>query len=159
MSGERWAVVPGLADTRLTVSDLGNLRRDGIPVSQHVDNHGYLKINGVRADGVRRDFKVHQLVLHAFVGPPAPDQVTRHLDGDPKNNRLSNLCWGTRKENSADTARHGRLYRAQSDFTHCPQGHPYDEVNTYRKPNGHRDCRACRAEASRRSEARRRAAS
>ena len=27
--------------------------------------------------------------------------------------------------------------------THCPQGHAYDQVNTYRKPNGNRECRAC----------------
>lgn len=27
--------------------------------------------------------------------------------------------------------------------THCPQGHEYSEENTYRKPNGHRECRTC----------------
>jgi hypothetical protein len=27
--------------------------------------------------------------------------------------------------------------------THCPQGHPYDEENTYRTKNGKRQCRAC----------------
>lgn len=33
---------------------------------------------------------------------------TRHLDGDPGNNALSNLCWGTRQENAQDKVRHGR---------------------------------------------------
>jgi hypothetical protein len=28
--------------------------------------------------------------------------------------------------------------------THCPQGHPYDEANTYRSPQGRRLCRTCR---------------
>ena len=28
--------------------------------------------------------------------------------------------------------------------THCPQGHPYDEVNTYISPEGWRNCRTCR---------------
>lgn len=29
--------------------------------------------------------------------------------------------------------------------THCKRGHPFDEVNTYRAPNGKgRDCRACK---------------
>lgn len=28
--------------------------------------------------------------------------------------------------------------------THCPQGHAYDEANTYRPPSGRRMCRACR---------------
>jgi HNH endonuclease len=36
--------------------------------------------------------------------------------------------------------------------THCPEGHPYDEVNTYSLPtNAHmgRTCRTCRTERSR----------
>lgn len=32
----------------------------------------------------------------------------------------------------------------RSQTTHCPQGHPYDEQNTY-VWQGHRYCRACRA--------------
>jgi hypothetical protein len=31
----------------------------------------------------------------------------RHLDGDPSNNRPSNLAWGTCKENGEDRIRHG----------------------------------------------------
>ncbi len=27
--------------------------------------------------------------------------------------------------------------------THCPQGHPYDEENTYHRPDGGRDCKQC----------------
>jgi hypothetical protein len=27
--------------------------------------------------------------------------------------------------------------------THCPQGHPYDEANTYRNSKGGRECRTC----------------
>lgn len=30
--------------------------------------------------------------------------------------------------------------------TTCRRGHPYDDVNTYRRPNGARECRACRHE-------------
>ncbi len=33
--------------------------------------------------------------------------------------------------------------------THCPQGHPYDEPNTQRKPDGRRACRACSREYQR----------
>lgn len=32
--------------------------------------------------------------------------------------------------------------------THCPQGHPYDEVNTYRDKKGRRGCQTCRRAAS-----------
>lgn len=31
----------------------------------------------------------------------------RHLDGDPSNNELANLKWGTASENQRDRARHG----------------------------------------------------
>lgn len=37
------------------------------------------------------------------------------------------------------------VYDAQK--THCPQGHPYNEANTYRLPStGHRSCRVCHRE-------------
>lgn len=37
----------------------------------------------------------------------------------------------------------------QADKTHCPQGHPYDEANTYHWRN-ERHCRECRKAAKRR---------
>lgn len=33
--------------------------------------------------------------------------------------------------------------------THCPQGHPYDEENTYRPPSGGRRCKTCHRDAMR----------
>ncbi|CUW31734.1 HNH endonuclease signature motif containing protein [Streptomyces reticuli] len=43
--------------------------------------------------------------------------------------------------------------------THCPQGHPYTEENTYRTPTeGNRKCRTCRLEESRRRREREKAA-
>jgi hypothetical protein len=41
--------------------------------------------------------------------------------------------------------------------SHCPKGHPYDEVNTYITPPGVRDCRACRRDTAARYRARRKA--
>ena len=34
-------------------------------------------------------------------------------------------------------------------ITSCPQGHPYNEANTYVRHDGHRQCRACAAAAQR----------
>jgi len=34
--------------------------------------------------------------------------------------------------------------------THCPSGHSYSGDNLYVRPNGNRECRACRLEANRR---------
>ena len=53
---------------------------------------------------------VHRLVLEAFVGPCPDGMECRHLDGNPGNNRLDNLAWGTRAENQQDAIRHGAAY-------------------------------------------------
>ena len=55
----------------------------------------------------RKNAGVHRLVLDAFVGP-CPGKVCRHLDGNPSNNHISNLAWGTPKQNSEDMVHHGR---------------------------------------------------
>jgi hypothetical protein len=55
---------------------------------------------------------VHHLVLEAFVGPCPPGQEARHVnDNDRANNALSNLAWGTHRENCADRDRHGATAR------------------------------------------------
>jgi hypothetical protein len=54
-----------------------------------------------------RKLFVHRAVLFAFAGPPPPGMEVRHLDGDPGNNAIENLAWGTRLENMQDKARHG----------------------------------------------------
>lgn len=58
----------------------------------------------------RRQFKLHHLVLMAFVGPRPEGMECRHLNGIPYDNRLSNLVWGTRRENCGDAMKHGTLF-------------------------------------------------
>jgi hypothetical protein len=59
----------------------------------------------VRIDGVAE--YVHRLVLRAYVGPCPDGQEVRHLDGNPANNSVANLAYGTRSENIADMHGHG----------------------------------------------------
>jgi hypothetical protein len=71
---------------------------------------GYARVKLSR-DGRLDAFRVHRLVLEAFVGTaPRPGWVACHNDGDPENNRLENLRWDTPKANSEDARRHGTLY-------------------------------------------------
>jgi hypothetical protein len=58
-------------------------------------------------NGKRRCQLVHRLVLLAFIGPPPNKTETRHLNGNGQDNRLSNLCWGTKQQNEADKTKHG----------------------------------------------------
>ncbi len=57
--------------------------------------------------------KVHRLVLEAFVGPCPDGLETRHLDGRKSNNALSNLKWGTSKENKEDSVCLGSTLRGE----------------------------------------------
>lgn len=67
-----------------------------------LDTNGYpcVTLNG-------RYFRVHRVVLETFVGPRPRGAVCRHLDGNPENNRLDNLCWGSKSENWRDACDHG----------------------------------------------------
>lgn len=51
--------------------------------------------------------KIHRLLLMAYNRLPEKWEVCRHLDGNPQNNDLKNLKWGTQKENMQDMVRHG----------------------------------------------------
>ncbi|MCC6419530.1 MAG: HNH endonuclease [Gemmataceae bacterium] len=54
---------------------------------------------------------VHRLVLEAFIGPCPDGMESRHMNGNPHDNRLENLCWGTRQQNIEDKCRHGTILR------------------------------------------------
>jgi hypothetical protein len=60
-------------------------------------------------DGRRKTRLVHQLVMEAFVGPRPAGQEVRHGPGGVLDNRLVNLCYGSRRENMADKVRDGTL--------------------------------------------------
>lgn len=74
----------------------------------HPDGYGYLSVSLPR-DGKRVSVKVHRLVALTFLGPPpSPVHEVRHLNGNQLDNRVSNLAWGTKKDNADDRERHGR---------------------------------------------------
>ena len=57
---------------------------------------------------------VHQLIMLAFVGPPPHGCEVLHTDGNPKNNALLNLRYGSRTDNILDVYRQGRKWRRLS---------------------------------------------
>lgn len=112
---ERWLPVTGW-EGYYSVSDEGNLRshawgrtRDMKPSPTQF---GHRKVTLYR-HGRPVTRLVHRLVLEAFAGPIPPGMVTRHLDGDPANNQLKNLSWGTQAENLQDAVRHGTTTRGE----------------------------------------------
>lgn len=78
-----------------------------------IDQDGYRKVLLYSNQGdwkKRKAFFVHSLVLTAFRGARPEKSISRHLDGNPSNNYLANLKWGTATQNCEDRDKHGRTY-------------------------------------------------
>jgi len=109
-----WRDIPGHPEYR--VSDDGVVQsKKGVgckpmpsntwkTVKGWADAAGY---RAVRLSPGKNPLRVHALVLLAFVGPRPTGLETRHLNGDPADNRLENLVYGTPKENIGDNLRLG----------------------------------------------------
>jgi len=74
-------------------------------------HYGYLRLCTTRGNR-QYSVAVHRLVLQSFVGD-RPGLHACHIDGVQANNVLSNLKWGTAKENNADRERHGNTPRGE----------------------------------------------
>lgn len=158
LPGEDWLPVVGY-ESLYWVSDSGRVwskqrvgSHGGI-LRTPPDAKGYPQVDLAR-DGKRVHRYVHHVVTDAFLGPIPPGLERRHLDGNPGNNQLGNLEFGTQSANSLDSVRHGTHPNTRK--THCKNGHPYTEQNTYRQPGLRRARRACRTCARVQDQARRR---
>lgn len=78
-------------------------------------NTGHLYVN-LSVGGVRKQCLVHRLVLEAFVGPCPEGMECRHLNGNPADNRLENLRWGTHADNMQDRVVHGTNCRGAAHY-------------------------------------------
>lgn len=127
LNDEVWVEVPGFPGYK--VSNLGRLgstynigarqfRKDCFKVlTPQISKSGYHFYDLMPGDGNRIERKrkpIHQLVLLAFIGPPIMGLEVRHLDGNPGNNNLENLAYGTRQENSDDKLVHGTKLSGES---------------------------------------------
>jgi hypothetical protein len=120
---ETWLPVPGWEEA-YEVSNHGRLRsRDRVclrPAHRSkkqqckgkiislatVNKYGHLRAR-LHWQNKKVQIYIHQLVLLAFLGPRPEGLEVRHINGDPTDNRLCNLAYGTRKENCADSVMHG----------------------------------------------------
>lgn len=128
---ERWLPVPGY-EGHYEVSDRGRVRTLARVISRRMGDGSvqdqlrpekilaqvtyggrwYPRVT-LTVNHKKKTVSVHTLILTAFVGPAPVGMQCRHLDGDLTNTRLSNLTWGTPKENTADKFRHGTVLRGE----------------------------------------------
>lgn len=80
----------------------------GIQIRPQAQISGHLSA-GLTRNGRKNTQRVHTLVMAAFKGPRPPGMEVRHLDGDPTNNKVGNLEYGTSSENKLDTYLHKRI--------------------------------------------------
>jgi hypothetical protein len=79
---------------------------------------GYRNVS-LRREGKSYNRYVHRLVLEAFVGPCPKGMQSRHFpDKDTSNNALTNLQWGTPKQNQDDRITHGTDGRGERHWNH-----------------------------------------
>jgi hypothetical protein len=72
----------------------------GTLMRPRVGNKGYLLINLVDDDGVKRTLTVHKVILLAHAGEPGPGEEALHEDDDPYDNRYpEKLYYGTHELN------------------------------------------------------------
>lgn len=144
---ERWRDILGFPGYQ--VSDLGRVRsfwigRRGAVIQDrpHVlkpkwTGRGRSRPRVVLCNkGAHSQRYVYHLVLESFVGKCPVGMEARHLDDDQSNNRLTNLLWGTRSDNSKDRIRNGRTTARFSKgqrrvmYRMCVDGEP--AVNIYK---------------------------
>lgn len=98
---EDWRDVPGFEGV-YQVSNLGRVKsikyRRGRIVRQWTQSSGYAYV-GLGAGDEARSYRVHRVVMLAFVGPCPDGQEVSHKNHNRTDNRLSNLEYVTHSQN------------------------------------------------------------
>ncbi len=90
-----------LASSRRVVSQSGRAYWVTLPeqrLNARVTGAGYMAVQ-TKTGGGRATLYIHRLVAQAFKPKPPHCNEINHLDGNKKNNSLSNLEWTTHSEN------------------------------------------------------------
>lgn len=94
-----------------------------------------------------RKVYAHRFAYEFLIGP-IPDGT--EIDHLCRNRRCVNPAHLEAVSHAVNIRRSTSPLAAKARQTHCVNGHPFDDANTYIAPNGVRKCRACGRERRRR---------
>lgn len=117
---EIWKDIIGFEDSYM-ISNLGNVkakrkitwngkcdctRKEKIMRTNSSSNNGYPMVN-LKRNGIVKHSLVHRLVANAFIPNQDNKPTVNHIDGNKKNNNVSNLEWATRSEQNIHASKLG----------------------------------------------------
>ena len=90
----------------------------GIYMKQQSDKDGYCTVN-LRKDGKYRKFFVHRLMALTYIPNPEGKETVNHINEIKNDNRLENLEWATRKEQTNHGTRTERAAASKMKKVRC----------------------------------------
>ena len=99
---------------------------------------GYLQVN-LRKNGKTKKYYVHRLIAFAFIPNDNPTEKTdvNHIDEVKTNNKVENLEWVTRKQNTNHGTRTERIAKATSKKVRCVEtGIVYESIIEVERKTG-----------------------
>lgn len=98
---EQWNQIPNFS--RYKISSFGNIFDIKRNIQYNFSNtkeDNYISVSLVNDNNIRCSFSVHKLVAVAFIENPLQLTIVNHIDGNKKNNNVSNLEWCTSSYNT-----------------------------------------------------------
>lgn len=129
--------------TRTITTSHGQNRTYKGSIKEPTVRDGGRRVVSLQVNGQARARIVSHLVAEAFLGKRPQGMLVCHNNGNPGDNRLSNLRYDTYSENMHDKKLHGTDHNVNK--THCPRGHSLSGNNLIasKLKVGSRECRAC----------------
>lgn len=118
---EVWKIIPGYKNEYM-VSSFGRIKSLKVRKGElkeriiSLNTRKFYKLAVLTIDGKENYKPIHKLVAQNFIPNPKNKPYVNHIDGNKKNNKISNLEWVTASENNLHSFKMGRC-RGNKKYT------------------------------------------